>query len=513
MDFLQSGCDNEELGSGLPLNLSFVGNNDFFLDDQMVNHPFQVGEVAEQIENPCPGFGHDQVYVPLLPVSGPVPLVDDQQQSLYLLDIDTEEAIDDKITEASECVMQTVEPEDPTLDIDPYIKELTKSLLDDDEEDPLKGNDSNQQNTAPTTEHVARECQKDAVSGCGVHNNDLSTKHDWNLNPEYCDGVVVCSINRESDEIPENDHVPSEPQNPKARKSSHTSSGEILATKKLGKPSFPPQRAKSRAKNLEINPTNNGSSNRNVECLRMACKSTGFPPSTFHDKVTMMENPAVAINRDEKLEEDPLRDRQTQNAVNDANASAMGPEDDSVESDDDYLPCSISVEAMILDMDLAPAVQDLYESEVAKYQNEDVRRAIIRLEQSARSHMERELVSRGALAILYGENSRYYIKKPEVLLGRATGEYPIDIDLGKSGTITKVSRRQALISLKNDGSFYIKNLGKFPISVNGEEFGYGTVKKLKNDALIEIREMAFIFETSKTCVKRYLESKDNPNNP
>lgn len=53
---------------------------------------------------------------------------------------------------------------------------------------------------------------------------------------------------------------------------------------------------------------------------------------------------------------------------------------------------------------------------VAKYQSQDMKRTIIRLEQAAYSYMQRAIASRGALAVLYGRYSKHYIKKPEVLL-------------------------------------------------------------------------------------------------
>lgn len=53
---------------------------------------------------------------------------------------------------------------------------------------------------------------------------------------------------------------------------------------------------------------------------------------------------------------------------------------------------------------------------VAKYQTEDVKRTIIRLEQNAYSSMQRSIASHGAYAILYGRHSKHYIKKPEVIL-------------------------------------------------------------------------------------------------
>lgn len=51
---------------------------------------------------------------------------------------------------------------------------------------------------------------------------------------------------------------------------------------------------------------------------------------------------------------------------------------------------------------------------VSKYQHDDTRRAIIRLEQGAHSYMQRAIASHGAYAILYGRHSKHYIKKPEV---------------------------------------------------------------------------------------------------
>lgn len=51
---------------------------------------------------------------------------------------------------------------------------------------------------------------------------------------------------------------------------------------------------------------------------------------------------------------------------------------------------------------------------VSRYQDEDSKRAIMRLEQGAYSYMQRAIASHGAFAILYGRRSKHYIKKPEV---------------------------------------------------------------------------------------------------
>ncbi|XP_062074143.1 uncharacterized protein LOC133778281 [Humulus lupulus] len=178
------------------------------------------------------------------------------------------------------------------------------------------------------------------------------------------------------------------------------------------------------------------------------------------------------------------------------------------ESEEDDIPCYSDIEAMVLDMDLDPDEQDLHSSEeVSRYQHEETKRAIVRLEQSAHSYMQRAIASHGALAILYGRRSKHYIKKPEVLLGRATFESPVDIDLGREGRSNKISRRQAIIKMDKGGSFSLKNLSsRFSISVNNKEVGPQQSLNINSSCLIEIRGMPFIFETNPARVKMYLDS-------
>ncbi|KAJ6731009.1 FHA DOMAIN PROTEIN [Salix viminalis] len=187
-----------------------------------------------------------------------------------------------------------------------------------------------------------------------------------------------------------------------------------------------------------------------------------------------------------------------------ANHSESDLAEPSIQSDDD-VPCFSDIEAMILDMDLDPEDQDLYCSEeVSRYQHEDMKRAIMRLEQGAHSYMQRAIARHGAIAVIHGRHSKHYIKKSKVLLGRATEDVIVDIDLGREGHANIISRRQATINLDKNGSFYLKNLGKCPLSVNDKEIAPGQSLSLTSGCLIEIRGMPFIFETNQTCVKQYL---------
>ncbi|KAF9678243.1 hypothetical protein SADUNF_Sadunf07G0014700 [Salix dunnii] len=158
-------------------------------------------------------------------------------------------------------------------------------------------------------------------------------------------------------------------------------------------------------------------------------------------------------------------------------------------SSDDDVPCFSDIEAMILEMDLCPDDSDSFiNHEVSRYQNEDDTRTIIRLEQCARSSMQRALASQGALAIL------------------ATDDMDVDIDLRREGPANKISRRQALIKMEGDGSFFLKNLGKSPMFLNGKELMTGQRMGLRSSSLIEIREMAFVFEVNSKSVRQHLEN-------
>ncbi|KAK9683454.1 hypothetical protein RND81_10G142100 [Saponaria officinalis] len=182
-------------------------------------------------------------------------------------------------------------------------------------------------------------------------------------------------------------------------------------------------------------------------------------------------------------------------------------EDEQFSESDTDIPCFSDIESMILDMDLGPEEHDsFYHTEVAKYQHEDAKRVIIRLEQNAHSYIQRALTAHGAFAILYGRHSKHFIKKPEVLLGRGTNDVPVDIDLSREGRANKISRRQAIIKMEKEGTFILRNMGKCSIYVNNKEVIPGLTLGLHSNCLIEIRGMPFIFETNQASVKKYLDN-------
>ncbi|KAH7656938.1 Microspherule protein N-terminal domain-containing protein [Dioscorea alata] len=182
-------------------------------------------------------------------------------------------------------------------------------------------------------------------------------------------------------------------------------------------------------------------------------------------------------------------------------------EDHFSDSDCD-VPNFSDIEAMILDMDLDPQDQDssLFTKEVSRYQCAQTKKAIVRLEQGAHSYIQRAMSSHKAFAVLYGRHLKHYIKSPKVSLGRATEDMKVDIDLSREGRSKKISRRQAIIKMEKDGSFFLTNVGKGSIFINSKEVPAEKRTKLTSGCLIEIRGMRFIFEVNQNSVQHYLNN-------
>ncbi|CAN7054634.1 hypothetical protein IGI04_028881 [Brassica rapa subsp. trilocularis] len=314
---------------------------------------------------------------------------------------------------------------------------------------------------------------------------------DWDPHPEVINGVIICTLNKESNEIPNNDDIDFTMYTQKARNPSSS------LRKHMRPPPYPNRGPSSsslqaRCNNDMFHSSGNGDS---VVTEQGSC-SNAFKAS-YTEKATSSFTTTTSTSQQHY--------EHTLSSEMDITTPMLQEEEDNdeIESDED-LPSYSDVEAMILGMDLEPIGQDRYELEASRYRNEEVARMIMRLEQSSKSYMNRNITSHEAFAMLYG-SSKHYINKPEVLLGRATGEYLVDIDLAKSGSWKKISRRQALIKLKKDGCFVIKNLGKFSIWINEKEVQHGEIVNISNNSLIQIREMSFIFETNEKAVKRYLD--------
>lgn len=91
------------------------------------------------------------------------------------------------------------------------------------------------------------------------------------------------------------------------------------------------------------------------------------------------------------------------------------------------------------------------------------------------------------------------------MLGRQIDGVAVDIDLGMEGRANMISRHQAIIKMDEDGTFYMKNLGKLPIYVGEHEYPKANAC-LPSYCLIQIRGMSFMFVSGEAHVKQYLSN-------
>ncbi|KAM6112310.1 microspherule protein 1 isoform 1-T1 [Phoenicopterus ruber ruber] len=97
------------------------------------------------------------------------------------------------------------------------------------------------------------------------------------------------------------------------------------------------------------------------------------------------------------------------------------------------------------------------------------------------------------LAVLRGRMVRYLMRSREITLGRATKDNQIDVDLALEGPAWKISRKQGIIKLKNNGDFFIANEGRRPIYIDGRPVLGGNKWKLNNNSVVEIASLRFVF--------------------
>ncbi|KAL4655600.1 microspherule protein 1 [Arapaima gigas] len=97
------------------------------------------------------------------------------------------------------------------------------------------------------------------------------------------------------------------------------------------------------------------------------------------------------------------------------------------------------------------------------------------------------------LAALRGRMVRYLMRSREITLGRATKDKQIDVDLSLEGPAWKISRKQGIIKLKNNGDFFIANEGRRPIYIDGRPVLSGSKWKLNNNSVVEIASLRFVF--------------------
>jgi hypothetical protein len=74
----------------------------------------------------------------------------------------------------------------------------------------------------------------------------------------------------------------------------------------------------------------------------------------------------------------------------------------------------------------------------------------------------------------------------QIVLGRKTVESKVDANLMEEGSCSKVSKKQAVIRLKDMGRFIIFNKGLLPIFVDKRAVPFRCAARLHNQSVIQV---------------------------
>ncbi|KAL0729066.1 hypothetical protein Bca4012_025159 [Brassica carinata] len=169
------------------------------------------------------------------------------------------------------------------------------------------------------------------------------------------------------------------------------------------------------------------------------------------------------------------------------------------------------IDAMIRRLDLIPDDSDSCLDTEERNMSKHPRHTLLGLEHCSMTSIPRGIISQGAIAVLHCRHLKHYIRKQEVIIGRSSDGMNVDIDLGKYGYGSKISRRQALVKLENNGSFSLKNLGKRYIFVDREKVNTGQIVSLKSCSSVDIRGEVFVFKINKKAVRQFLKNNTRRN--
>eukprot|EP01105_Mastigella_eilhardi_P019182 TRINITY_DN449_c0_g4_i1.p1 TRINITY_DN449_c0_g4~~TRINITY_DN449_c0_g4_i1.p1 ORF type:complete len:759 (-),score=242.66 TRINITY_DN449_c0_g4_i1:48-2018(-) len=133
------------------------------------------------------------------------------------------------------------------------------------------------------------------------------------------------------------------------------------------------------------------------------------------------------------------------------------------------------------------------------------RRELIVAERDCARERDRDRDTR-ALATLRGLNLRYAMRSRECVIGRSTPknghELQVDVNLFDEALAAKVSRVHAIVKLKRDCRFHIRNVGRRPIFVNGHAVACGASCPLSNGCLIDICGIGLVFEINMNLLRK-----------
>ena len=109
-----------------------------------------------------------------------------------------------------------------------------------------------------------------------------------------------------------------------------------------------------------------------------------------------------------------------------------------------------------------------------------------------------ETFDRTNIACLRGRVTRYNIRTERVSIGRSTPQFQADVNLALEGPALKISRKQAMLERRADGSWWLECCGQRSVVVNGRTLLPGEVTRMSDGAVLEIAVIRLVFRCAPT---------------
>lgn len=119
--------------------------------------------------------------------------------------------------------------------------------------------------------------------------------------------------------------------------------------------------------------------------------------------------------------------------------------------------------------------------------------------------------SNSNLAVLRGRHMRYLMILKQITFGRCTKNSIVDVDLSLEGPAKKISRRQGMIELQENGEFVIVNTGKRAFYVDSQPvLRDGNCTVIHNNSVVEIDGLRFVFLINLDLIAKIKQAASEP---
>lgn len=105
------------------------------------------------------------------------------------------------------------------------------------------------------------------------------------------------------------------------------------------------------------------------------------------------------------------------------------------------------------------------------------------------------------LAQLRGCCVSFNIMSKQVIIGRSTERYAVDVNLNYEGPCQRVSRSQAVLKLNEHDEFLLFNIGRNPIFIDGKVLQPNQKTILPSNTIVEFGIISLLFLRNETALK------------